>query len=988
MAFIKKNGSLIDISLSSSNLWLLYKNDQDILEMKTVPLVDNNITPEYLILCDDMNNFKMRTDCSNRYHDSDDLDSQNQQIIPLTDDYDEYQMIQQYKEQLDAKEIYLKLIFEPFKFSKLNIIKTLSIFQSNDESKMIIKGSNEVNKEKLKEVIIRAVESEVEMDQVNNEEDFIQNTWKHWSKFYSMLKQYDCDSKSPIGLFVDGTNESLVCLIRKSSVSLFTKADLAQCYHSCQSINLMKLLSTNNSMSIQNSDLRDITLIMETLLAINIQINNRSHHKTNYKIENESKGCNLTTNSKSTMSTIDFINNLIDNSAFKSDEFIIKFCSSLNKISNLDKLKYPFEIIFKYFDMNDLHFGSSSTNTGEMETNFIENASKLMPTITSDFTVNSMLISFRNLITRRYDFLCNFCVLINIIHKFNDKLEISLRVADEIKQKFYEPSIKLLHSYEYLKWLNDLYPIYINKSLFDKNIRRTIDLYSNISETTTTIKDYNDILLKNFISSSYGQRSVLYLRPLTGIHLFENLINTLIKFMWPQHYDDFDFVKYLLANLQYTHLDSYCHQLKWSSRAKNLRLFLLGQSCLFTNDIDKSIDLFIKASINLENDKVLTRFINLNDKKKKKTNQHRNKMLNRSTIIKNDKPKYSIISNPMIGSNIDVNSSPSLMMSDETMTMEEDEYENEEENEEEDSLSKNKTHLLLDYYTKIIHYFDLNGNSDASIELIHKALSLTQFDSNSQSRLQCILFKSYMDLDYLDEAHKAIMFNKNHEWQKNCLKEFISDLANGTKQRSNRIVSFKYDYNLDQFVIKLLNRRAEQSDLNGNVDFYRLICSMHTKRKDFKRAATSMYECYQRLRNEQSGSVRSIERQEKCLLIALNSLQLLADPKQRWITIDNNKTIIELNEIKKDYMIVSNMRLLAENSSASTVAMLYNVDELISLLVKNVLFDRAIILCLAFYKIETSPLTSIFIGLVDVCCRKSNFYFNFINLILPKFNCF
>jgi hypothetical protein len=47
----------------------------------------------------------------------------------------------------------------------------------------------------------------------------------------------------------------------------------------------------------------------------------------------------------------------------------------------------------------------------------------------------------------------------------------------------------------------------------------------------------------------------------------------------------------------------------------------------------------------------------------------------------------------------------------------------------------------------------------------------------------------------------------------------------------------------------------------------------------------------------------------------------------------------------------------------------YSVDELVGLLVKHGLFDDAIILCLAFKPVESSPLVNIFNGLVDRCCK-------------------
>lgn len=40
--------------------------------------------------------------------------------------------------------------------------------------------------------------------------------------------------------------------------------------------------------------------------------------------------------------------------------------------------------------------------------------------------------------------------------------------------------------------------------------------------------------------------------------------------------------------------------------------------------------------------------------------------------------------------------------------------------------------LLLDYYIKIIHYYDLNGDIEAAIELVQNALLKFQFDAKSK----------------------------------------------------------------------------------------------------------------------------------------------------------------------------------------------------------------------------------------------------------------
>ena len=183
-----------------------------------------------------------------------------------------------------------------------------------------------------------------------------------------------------------------------------------------------------------------------------------------------------------------------------------------------------------------------------------------------------------------------------------------------------------------------------------------------------------------------------------------------------------------------------------------IRYFLLAHCCLYCDEVDKSVDLFLKASSNLEHDTVLLNFLN----------------------FKNTKP---------------------------------------------DDIS-------INYYTKIIHYYELNGNIDAIIDLIHKAI-LSRNERN-RSRLYCILFKSYMDLEYYENAFEALMTNTDIEWKRNCLKQFIVELCNQNK--ASELIKFEYSY-MQQYVKEILYKRATSSDLRTH-DYYSLLYSFYIKNED------------------------------------------------------------------------------------------------------------------------------------------------------------
>jgi hypothetical protein len=296
----------------------------------------------------------------------------------------------------------------------------------------------------------------------------------------------------------------------------------------------------------------------------------------------------------------------------------------------------------------------------------------------------------------------------------------------------------------------------------------------------------------------------------------------------------------------------------------------MGNCCLFFNNIDQSINYFLKASYNLDKDQYLKKFMNLNRIRSRLAAGCLTADMESDEVTSRLKStqRRSIIVNKRTIENLNKRESLSLNQRSFSFTDELLAYD-----------VGNENLLLLDYYTKIIHYYDLNGNLEAAIELIQNALLKCQFDLMSKSKLYCILFKSYMDLEYFDRAHMALMSNLDLEWKSSSLKHFVIELCN--QNRTSTLVSFDYgDMLVD--VIGILYKRAQASDLKVN-DYYRVLYAIYVKIKDYRRAAYYMYECAVRLRREING-INSLKRQEKCLLVCLNLLKLV-DKKFAWIPV-------------------------------------------------------------------------------------------------------
>ena len=124
----------------------------------------------------------------------------------------------------------------------------------------------------------------------------------------------------------------------------------------------------------------------------------------------------------------------------------------------------------------------------------------------SEFTINFVLSSFYHRVLNRYQFLKSLTILINIIRRCYENLDIPREVSDEINMKYFETIISYLNGYEYLKWLSSIYPSYVTKQELDKNVRRVTDLIdgTNSEEILNEMKQtgkHDSVLIKSFILS-------------------------------------------------------------------------------------------------------------------------------------------------------------------------------------------------------------------------------------------------------------------------------------------------------------------------------------------------------------------------------------------------------------------------------------------------------------------------------------------------------
>lgn len=133
-----KNGQLLDLNLTKFNTWIVYKNENEQIEICIIPAQSSGSksSPNNIHI---ITSEQARQRCKQkreklvaRYSMPSDIDDQEQEDMSLhlfddEDDYEDRRRLEQIANEFDLKEIFLKLIFEPYRFSKQNIVKSLGV---------------------------------------------------------------------------------------------------------------------------------------------------------------------------------------------------------------------------------------------------------------------------------------------------------------------------------------------------------------------------------------------------------------------------------------------------------------------------------------------------------------------------------------------------------------------------------------------------------------------------------------------------------------------------------------------------------------------------------------------------------------------------------------------------------------------------------------------------------------------------------------------
>lgn len=180
--------------------------------------------------------------------------------------------------------------------------------------------------------------------------------------------------------------------------------------------------------------------------------------------------------------------------------------------------------------------------------------------------------------------------------------------------------------------------------------------------------------------------------------------------------------------------------------------------------------------------------------------------------------------------------------------------------------------VSITYYQKIINVLESMGCTDQTIRVAEAALA-TNPPCPYTIELHCLIFRHELQQGRIHRACQALSRVPDQEMQRGCLRELVSSSLENKKHFV--LVEFA-ERNLRPELLHIMTHRARSSDLNAETSLYDLLYCCHIRDRDFREAASIMFEQGLRLSRELQG-LGSLAKQELCFLSAISCLQLLND---------------------------------------------------------------------------------------------------------------
>ncbi|XP_053384862.1 nuclear pore complex protein Nup160-like isoform X2 [Mercenaria mercenaria] len=832
----------------------------------------------------------------------------------------------------DPREVYLERLFQPGRFSKQDIRRALSLQVYSQALDQSVTGEMALNVNTLKQDVTIAVETEIRsaaVDYEMEEDDYYQLQLEQWSKFYSCCIQYHEVGGKLKGLFADGVT-GLVGLVRKGCVTYLRPCDqVEELYCSSEDAESSELLAEIGKTD-DNQTKRDLSLLFETIRSISLEIS----EDLGMQFEQE-----LSTNQNLEMVAGQLVDHVILNHDLESA--LAEGASVPNNLRLIHDFTAAVNMILKFLDLTP-----SMEDEQEMEGIDVNMARhmNLNKLFTSKVGCDILTLCVEQFSMTRFQLLRDLYLLQLAALRLGNQVGLDNRSVGAIQNDLLPYTANLLRSYLVVKWASQTLAVSTQANSLESNIRQLSSL--DISESMLSGQNVGPVLIQKidhcgaslmelFIQGPGGEKIRTDLSVTTFLDDdpgatwssgLLKIVKSLASLIWPLS-EQFVFPEFLASHCQYLPLQDYNNLLQhWCEFNPASRCFMQGLCYLHFDEPVKAAHCFNTAREGVANESFLR---------------------------------------------------DRLLQSQETQVR--------------------KLEVL--FYLKVIRQFEEFSAPDVVISLARTAIAVADEDDQNLPTLWSKVFKYQLELGHNTEAYNSMIENPDPSRRKDCLRQLLISLCDRGDLQS--LVDFPYT-DLEEEVENILESRARCMDLTTH-NYYDLLYAFHIFRNNYRKAGSVMYEHGMRLGREVPGK-SGLQRQAQCYLAALNALRLVG-PQYSWIikpmlatrpnlaagdymrspkhdlegeeliNTASNFEILELHDIEKEFMLVdARLRLLAKESDPTLSAgSTPGADEMVGLLVKAGMYDRAVIVSRAF----DLPLNPVFESLTLRCInltKNSSYY--------------
>lgn len=499
----------------------------------------------------------------------------------------------------DPRQSYINYIFQPGKFSLVDITRALSIYRkSNLNTDMILSSSQ------LKERVCMAVEAEIQsevMDYEMTDEDYLEIANRCWSKFYSCVIQYHINGNKPVGLLLL-PNAYGVALLKKSSFSLLRPMEaleyLMLSNEQCYSYNF----KTTPILSQDEETCQDLILLMSAIVLLENQLSEET------KIEFKKELYYL----KSPDTVID---DMLSKLSLETDDPLSDFNFQTEINHKLDNIKDASKSMAMLLEA--LTYNPGQPDKVIMDNNAIETSKIILNTthlFSSQLGISTITESVAQIAFLRFSICRNLLILQRIILSRLENFDS--KILHSIKSSLAPRTVVLTQAYYVVLWLRETTANTGSQSSFSEiSIQRLSSLKLMEPRTTGYRTQQRSLsLLEHFVQSSGAKHAHKLLinsmdidnSDLTPWHCGMLTQMTLIsQVVWPAS-NNFVFPEWLLSSCQFLLVQEYVRLLStWCEWNSASRKFILAVALLEMGETRKACDHFLRASSGILTDNFL-----------------------------------------------------------------------------------------------------------------------------------------------------------------------------------------------------------------------------------------------------------------------------------------------------------------------------------------------------------------------------------------------